>query len=407
MSPSSSSLHRRPSPTLGLLLAAAAATVAAACVELDEPSDDLGLAEAALVYPTPVTWDSVTPGVYPVQLEMIANADGRLAWFSRDAGGSISFSQQTTPGGSWTTPIGFADYNGGDFDVEREGDGRLAVFRTNPFTGVVSTRSQVTAGAGSFGEWLALPGAIPGLFSLEAAHHADGRLAVFAIGTDRAVWTQTQLTPGGAWGGWTSLAGAVGIKPNLSATSQGGRIAVVVRTKFGAFYVRDQATANGPLGGWTYVGKYSAGDFATTRLTDGRLQLAWVPPGGDADRALRVRTQSASASLSWNPPQIVHPGPLTAVSFSERPGAAPMLAAVTTCLAIPCTVADGRPLLWQAAADGTYPDVYDLSKPVGTGLADVAIAFNLDGRIEAFGTSSGAWLLRAWQTAAGLPGTWH
>ncbi len=40
-----------------------------------------------------------------------------------------------------------------------------------------------------------------------AARNADGRLEVFGLGTDNALWHDWQTTPGGAWSGWSSLGG--------------------------------------------------------------------------------------------------------------------------------------------------------------------------------------------------------
>ncbi|MEW2401774.1 hypothetical protein [Streptomyces sp. NPDC046862] len=39
--------------------------------------------------------------------------------------------------------------------------------------------------------------------------NADGRLEVFARGTDGALWHTWQTRPNGGWGGWATLGGQV------------------------------------------------------------------------------------------------------------------------------------------------------------------------------------------------------
>ncbi|MCX5215084.1 hypothetical protein OG689_38485 [Kitasatospora sp. NBC_00240] len=42
---------------------------------------------------------------------------------------------------------------------------------------------------------------------LSLAQWADGRLEVSGLGTDHAVWTSWQTSPGGSWAAWSSLGG--------------------------------------------------------------------------------------------------------------------------------------------------------------------------------------------------------
>jgi acylphosphatase len=60
------------------------------------------------------------------------------------------------------------------------------------------------------------------------SHDADGRLEVFARGTDGAVWHIWQTSPGGGWSGWASLGGVV---TSLCAVYQNadGRLEVFAR----------------------------------------------------------------------------------------------------------------------------------------------------------------------------------
>jgi hypothetical protein len=57
--------------------------------------------------------------------------------------------------------------------------------------------------------------------SIRAILDLGGRLNVFVIGNDGAVWRNWQSTPGGAWAGWTSLGGIVDM---LTVGNHAGRI---------------------------------------------------------------------------------------------------------------------------------------------------------------------------------------
>ena len=61
------------------------------------------------------------------------------------------------------------------------------------------------------------------------SQNADGRLEVFAIGTDGALWHIWQATPGGAWSNWASLSCAFSISPtSQSIDSSGGTGSITV-----------------------------------------------------------------------------------------------------------------------------------------------------------------------------------
>jgi len=52
----------------------------------------------------------------------------------------------------------------------------------------------------------------PGLSSIRAARNADGRLEVFATGTDHALWHKWETAPINGWAPtWTSRGGSLKI----------------------------------------------------------------------------------------------------------------------------------------------------------------------------------------------------
>ena len=76
----------------------------------------------------------------------------------------------------------------------------------------VQIRRQVTAG-GVFSPWQNVGG---GVKRIAAAQNLDGRVFLFGIGTDDALWVCAEKTPGGDWNDWAKLGGALphGGKPH-------------------------------------------------------------------------------------------------------------------------------------------------------------------------------------------------
>jgi Repeat of unknown function (DUF346) len=78
--------------------------------------------------------------------------------------------------------------------------------------------------------------------------NADGRLEVFARGTDNAVWHTWELAPGGAWSAWTSLGGPVAGPPDVGMNESNGLLEVFARGPDNALW---HAWQNSPGGTWT------------------------------------------------------------------------------------------------------------------------------------------------------------
>jgi hypothetical protein len=64
----------------------------------------------------------------------------------------------------------------------------------------------------------------PWYAQIATATNRDGRIEVFAIGTDAGLHHNWQTTPGGAWSGWAGLGG--GITQIATAVNRDGRIEV-------------------------------------------------------------------------------------------------------------------------------------------------------------------------------------
>lgn len=79
--------------------------------------------------------------------------------------------------------------------VTRNLDGRLELFARG--TDQALYHNWQTAPNGAWSGWATLSGSVKS--NLSAAQNQDGRLEVFAIGTDNAVWHTWQSSPGGVW----------------------------------------------------------------------------------------------------------------------------------------------------------------------------------------------------------------
>jgi len=88
--------------------------------------------------------------------------------------------------------------------VTQDSDGRLEVF------GLGTDKAlwhiwQTAPHSRPWSPWASLGGVLTS--EPAAVDNSDGRLEVFARGTDNALWHIWQTAPGGAWSGWASLGG--------------------------------------------------------------------------------------------------------------------------------------------------------------------------------------------------------
>jgi hypothetical protein len=119
--------------------------------------------------------------------------------------------------------------------------------------------------------WASLGG---GVSSIAVGRNLDGRLEVFARGTDSALWHTWQTTPNGGWSGWASLGGGILATPAIAANSD-GRLEAFVQGTDGALWHNWQTTPNGAWSGWASLGGWLANP-AVGRNHDGRLEVFGV-----------------------------------------------------------------------------------------------------------------------------------
>jgi hypothetical protein len=239
-------------------------------------------------------WESLGSGFSAPAVA--ANADGRLEAFSYGPGWYIYHRWQLTPNGAWS------DWANEGFqtmlrpNLALGGDGRLVAFVIST-DGNLYSKTQSAPGQGPWSVWTRiyappLTGSVPGV-----GHNADGRLELFAIGQDRAMYHVRQQTVGGAFGGWNSFGGDFNYPTPAVASNTDGRLEVFAVGNNGSAYHRWETTANGNWSDWYNQGGplLSLMPAALAGAADGRLQLAAI----GADFGIKVKAESAPNTGPW------------------------------------------------------------------------------------------------------------
>ncbi len=120
-----------------------------------------------------------------------------------------------------------------------------------------------------FNGWESLNGAIRGL---TVGRNLDGRLEVFAIGTDNKLWHISQNTPNSFWCSWASLGGSnitkLAVVPNLD-----GRLEVFARGTDNQLFHISQTEPNGSSwSNWSSLGG-EVQEMSASNNEDGRIEV--------------------------------------------------------------------------------------------------------------------------------------
>jgi len=271
-------------------------------------------------------------------------------------------------------------------------DGRLEVF------GVGTDRAlwhmwQEAPHAGPWSNWSSLGGGIDSFPAV--AVNVDGRLEVFVRGNDNALWHMWQEAPhAGPWSGWASLGGVITSNPAVFVNSD-GRLEVFARgTDNALWHIWQTVPHAGPWSGWSSLGGVITSDPIVVDNSDGRLEVF----ARGTDKAL------------WHIWQTVaHAGPWSAWSS---------LGGIITSDATVALNSDGRLEVFVRGTDRALWHNWQMAPHAGpwSGWASLggiitsgpAVYANSDGRLEVFarGTDNALWHI--WQTVphAGPWSTW-
>jgi hypothetical protein len=220
-----------------------------------------------------------------------------------------------------------------------------------------------------------------------AACNSDGRLEVFGVGTDNAVWHNWQnAAHAGPWSGWASLGGVVTSDPAVFLNSD-GRLEVFARGLDNAVWHNWQKAPHaGPWSGWASLGGVVTSDPVVVDNSDGRLEMF----ARGTDNALWHNWQKAPHAGPWSGWASLG-GSITSdpSAFVNSDGRLEVFARGTD---------NALWHIWQTKAHaGPWSNWASLG---GSITSDPVVVDNSDGRLEVFarGTDNALW--HNWQTAA-------
>ncbi|MEA2993062.1 MAG: hypothetical protein QOD40_1982 [Alphaproteobacteria bacterium] len=262
-------------------------------------------------------------------------------------------------------------------------DGRLEVFGLGTNQALWHIWQQVPH-AGPWSSWASLGGVLTG--EPAAIDNSDGRLEVFARGTDDALWHMWQQAPhAGPWSGWASLGGLITSDPAVACNTD-GRLEVFARgTDNALWHIWQQAPHAGPWSGWASLGGGITSDPAVAVNSDGRLEVF-------------VRGTDNALWHIWQ--QAPHAGPWS--NWASLGGS------ITSDPAVFIN-SDGRLEIFARGTDNALWHIWQQAPHAGpwsswaslggTITSDPVAIDNTDGRLEVFarGTDNALWHI--WQQA--------
>ena len=226
------------------------------------------------------------------------NFDGRLEVFVVQSDHALYHKSEKVAGNSsgWTaySSLGSPGNINGNPAAARNSDGRLEVFVIGSDHALYHD-SQVTAGGSTWSGFTKLGGYV--ISTPVVAQNSDGRLQVFVIGSNNALFTISQVAPSSnSWSGFSSLGGIIIGNP-AAAPNSDGRLKVFVIGSDHALYLDSQVTASGSTwSGFTKLGSYVISTPVVAQNSDGRLQVFVI----GSNNALFTISQVSPSSSSWS-----------------------------------------------------------------------------------------------------------
>ena len=235
------------------------------------------------------------------------NADQRIEVFVTASDSNVYHNWQEKPSAApwsgWMSLPKAAGKIGGPPSGGINKDGRLEVFAQQP-TGVLAHIWQVAPNAG-WSTWSSLGAPPPGMMAgtVAVASNQDGRLEVFVVGEDGALWHIWQTAPNNGWSTWASFsipAAQTGLaaQPIVCANANGTLAVFVIDSNQNIWYLRQTSPNNGwsgwaCLSGGGFDASFSPAVPAAGRNADGRLEVFALK----SDRTIGHTWQTAANGL--------------------------------------------------------------------------------------------------------------
>ena len=171
--------------------------------------------------------------------------------------------QQSQGAGPWSPWTSFGGWQGAGCSVGQNQDGRLEFFAVgqDALSGDnLAHNWQTGAGTNSWSGWNSLGNPPAGTITPCVAQNQDGRLEVFGLGLDGALWHIWQTSPNNGWSGWDTLgAPGPGVPipgPNCCVSNnQDGRLEVFVIGADASLWHIWQTSPNNGWSGWASLGQ--------------------------------------------------------------------------------------------------------------------------------------------------------
>jgi len=263
-----------------------------------------------------------------------------------------------------------------DSAAGRNEDGRIEVFARG--TDGALWQIWQTAPNNGWSGWNSMGGRIVGPHAV--GRNADGRLEVFARGTDGALWQIWQTAPNNGWSGWSSMGGVV--SDPVVASNADGRLEVFVKGTDNALWHIWQTAPNNGWSGWHSLGGSLASRVSVGRNQDGRLEV--FVRGTDGALWNIWQTAPNSGWSGWN-------------SMGGGIVGEPVAS----------SNADGRLEVFVKGTDNALWHIWQTRPnngwsgwaPLGGIIHDPCVGRNADGRLEVFVRGADNALWHIWQTA--------
>jgi F5/8 type C domain len=220
--------------------------------------------------------------------------------------GPLSHKSQTSPGSNaWSSwgSLGGTIRSSSDVSLAMNSDGRLQAFVVGT-NNALYYRTQSSPNSNTWSSsWTSLGGGIKADSSPAVAINNDGRLQVFAVGTNNQLYYKTQSSPNSnTWSSaWTSLGG--GLRANtdpIGIANDDGRLQVFAVGTNNQLYYKTQSSPNSNTwsSAWTSLGGGIKADSspAVAINNDGRLQVFVL----GTNNQLYYKTQSSPSSNTWS-----------------------------------------------------------------------------------------------------------
>jgi len=363
-------------------MVAALVSALAACGEAAVPEQLAEHVAALGAIELPVQWQRLWLPAGFTQIDTTTELNGAVALFGLTSSGGVYYH---SPGGDQD----LGGWGLKDFSVARNQDGRLEVFAIGS-NEQIYYNYQTAANSPSFAGWLFYGGTA--IKDLAAGRHPNGRLGLYALGSDGYVYRREQTSPGAGWDEWQYMPGTPLTKIAL-ATQASGKLMLLGLDAGGGMWSAPLSPTTG-VGSYESIGGWQIQDFDATSEQDGRIHLFAV--GGDA--------------YVYEQEQLAPYGPMgTTADFGGWFGVGGADVRSTSA----ALNQDGRLQLLeigtngkvfdkvQQSAGGTFSPPAHLNGPVSK---QGAVERRPDGKLEAYVITSSGELYQTWQYDVG--GSW-